>query len=155
MEIIIPGSGTLDIRNIMLDYNGTLAVDGIMIPGVGQILNELSILFNIHVVTADTFGTSGSELRNVKCTLSRLDAGDQSGAKLRYLTGLGKDNTACIGNGKNDMLMLKESVLGIAVIQEEGAYTPALIASDIVCPDIFSALGYFRKPERLVATLRD
>ena len=155
MEILIPGSGTLDIKNILLDYNGTLAVDGILIPGVEHVLNELSLQYYIHIITADTFGTCETELRNVKCTFNRLEPGNQSEAKLKYLHSLGKENTACIGNGRNDMLMLKESVLGIALIQDEGVFTGTLLASDVICQDIFSALDYFRKPKRLIATLRD
>ncbi len=155
MEILIPGNGTLDIKNILLDYNGTVAVDGKLIPGVEDILNELSNQFYIHIITADTFGTSRIELKNVKCTLTILDPGNQSEAKLQYLLNLGKDHTASIGNGKNDMLMLRESALGIAILQDEGVYTQTLMLSDIVCPDILSALDLFRKPKRLVATMRD
>lgn len=155
MEITIPGTGTLNIENILLDYNGTLAVDGILIPGVEEILNGLSNNFSIHVITADTFGSAESELKNVKCRFTKLDPANQSEAKLRHLLDLGKERTACIGNGKNDRLMLRESALGIAVIQSEGVFTETLQMSDIVCPDILSALDFFRKPKRLIATMRD
>lgn len=155
MEITIPGSGTLDIKNILIDYNGTLAVDGTLIPGVEDILNGLSLQFGIYVITADTFGFAESELKNVKCTFTRLDPENQSEAKLKYLNTLGKETTAAIGNGNNDCLMLKESALGIAVIQSEGLCTRTMLMSDIVCPDIFSALDFFIKPKRLVATLRN
>jgi len=155
MEITIPGTGTLDIKNLLLDYNGTLAVDGFLLPGVETILNELSSLYSIHIITADTFGSAESELKNVKCTFNRLNPVNQSEAKLQYLASLGKNNTACIGNGKNDRYMLKDSVLGIAVIQGEGAFTETLIMSDIVCADIISALELFRNPKRLIATMRD
>lgn len=155
MEILIPGNGTIDIKNILLDYNGTVAIDGKLIPGVEAVLNELSNHFYIHIITADTFGTSRSELKNVKCTLTILDPGNQSEAKLQYLLDLGKEQTASIGNGRNDMLILKESALGVALVQMEGVYTQTLFHSDIVCPDIMSALDLFRKPKRLVATMRD
>jgi len=155
MEINIPGTGTLDIKNILLDYNGTLAVDGILIPGVKDLLNELSGQFGIHVITADTFGSAEAELNGIKCTFTRLNPENQSEAKLQYLIECGKDNTASIGNGKNDRYMLKESILGIAVVQGEGAFTETLIMSDIVCSTILTALEFFRKPKRLVATMRD
>ena len=155
MNIIIPGGGPLEIKNILIDYNGTLALDGILIPGVEEILNDLSERFNIHVITADTFGSAGSQLKNVRCSFIRLGDQNQSEAKLRYLNGLGKDITSCIGNGKNDRLMLKESVLGISVIQREGAFTGTVIVSDIVMPDIISALELFRNEKRLIATMRD
>ncbi len=155
MEFIIPGTGTLDIKNILLDYNGTLAVDGKLISGTEERLNSLSQQYSIHVITADTFGSAEAELKNVKCTLIKLKPDNQSEAKLQYLFELGKDNTACIGNGKNDRFMLKESVLGIAVIQDEGIFTGTLMMSDIVCHDILSALEFFVKPKRLIATLRE
>jgi soluble P-type ATPase len=155
MEIFIPGTGTLNIENILLDYNGTLAVDGILIPGVKDILNELSLSCRIHVITADTFGSAEAELADVKGTFIKLPPDNQSEAKLQYLNFLGKDKTASIGNGKNDRFMLKESALGIAVIQGEGAFTSTVMMSDIICSDIFCALEYFRKPKRLVATMRD
>ncbi|MEZ4579582.1 MAG: hypothetical protein R2875_16700 [Desulfobacterales bacterium] len=36
-----------------MDYNGTLAVDGGLVPGVKEALSELSGL-ELHVLTADT-----------------------------------------------------------------------------------------------------
>jgi soluble P-type ATPase len=155
MEINIPGTGTLEIKNILLDYNGTLAIDGILIPGVKDILNELSKQFSIHVITADTFGGAESELADIKCTFTRLNPDNQSEAKLQYLIECGKEHTAAIGNGKNDRYMLKEAVLGIAVVQGEGVFTETLIMSDVVCHDILNALEFFRKPKRLTATMRD
>lgn len=155
MEINIPGMGPISITSIILDYNGTIAVDGILIPGVKEILNELSRDFDIHIITADTFGTAGSELADVNCCFTGLDPENQSQAKLKYLMETGVENSACIGNGKNDRFMLRESVLGIAVIQAEGAFTETVMSSDIVCPDIFSALEFFRKPKRLIATMRE
>lgn len=155
MEITIPGTGTLDIKNLLLDYNGTLAFDGKLLPGIDKILNELSLQFDIHIITADTFGFAESELKNVKCTYNRLEPDNQSEAKLLYLSNLGKDKTASVGNGKNDRYMLKDAVLGIAVVQGEGLFTETAIMSDIICPDIYSALELFRNPKRLVATMRD
>ena len=155
MNITIPGTGALDIKNILLDYNGTLAIGGILIPGVEEILNDLSLRFNIHVITADTFGSAESGLSNVKCSYTRISEENQSEAKLQFLMKCGKDTTACIGNGKNDRLMLKESVLGIAVMQGEGVFTETLMMSDIVCPDIISTLELFRDHKRIIATMRD
>jgi len=155
MELNIPGNGTLDIKNILLDYNGTLAVDGVLIPGVEDVLNDLSAKYSIHVITADTFGSAESELKNVHCTFRKLNPENQSEAKLQYLTNLGKDVTSCVGNGKNDRLMIKESILGISIIQAEGAFTETVMVSDIICHDIFAALEFFRTPKRLIATMRN
>jgi soluble P-type ATPase len=74
--------------------------------------------------------------------------------KLKYIQQLGPDGVACIGNGRNDRLMLKEAALGIAVLQEEGAATQTLMAADVVAPSILAALDLLIHPLRLVATLR-
>lgn len=155
MEITIPGTGTIDIKNILLDFNGTIALDGRLIPGAAAILNELSGHISIHVITADTFGSAEAELKGVACTLATINPDNQSEAKLKYLDTLGRESTACMGNGKNDRLMLEHSVLGIGIIQMEGAFTETLLAADIIFPDIISALDIFRNTRRLVATLRD
>lgn len=155
MEFRIPGIGTISINNIILDYNGTIAVDGIMIPGVEELLNELSADYSIHVITADTFGSAEAALRNVNCRFTRISPDNQSMQKLQYLAECGKETSACIGNGKNDRYMLKESAIGIALIQREGLFAETALAADILCPDIFSALEFFKNPERLIATMRD
>jgi hypothetical protein len=47
----------LQIEYLVLDYNGTLALDGRLIPGVRPHLRTLARLMELHVVTADIFGT--------------------------------------------------------------------------------------------------
>jgi soluble P-type ATPase len=60
----------------------------------------------------------------------------------------------CIGNGRNDRLMVAAAGLGIAVIQGEGAAVETLNAARVAVPDIGVALGLLLNPARLVATLR-
>lgn len=154
IKIAIPGHRELHLDHLVLDYNGTLACDGQLIPGVKESLNALADKLQIHIVTADTFGKAKSRLEGVSCKLSILPAGSQDTAKLEYVKGLGAELTACIGNGRNDRLMLKEAALGIAVVLEEGAAVEALASADVVCTRIVSALELFTNPLRLTATLR-
>jgi len=67
---------------------------------------------------------------------------------------LGKENVVSIGYGQNDALMLKESALGIALIQSEGAFIGTLLNADIICTHINDALNLLLKPLRIKATLR-
>ena len=150
----IPGFGKLALEHLVLDYNGTLAVDGLLLPGVKDALNTLSDQLAIHVVTADTFGKAADGLDGVNCRLTVLEAGSQDQAKVNFVNRLGADRTASIGNGRNDALMLAASALGIAVILGEGASMVSLNAADIVCTDIASALELLTHPLRLTATLR-
>jgi soluble P-type ATPase len=150
----IPGWKKLQIEYLVFDYNGTLAVDGKKLPGVDSLLQELVHFFEIHVVTADTFGLAAKELENLPCTLKILPKENQAEAKQQYIQKLGAEKTVAIGNGRNDHLMLKEAALGIVLLQEEGAAYDTLAAADVVCREITDALQLFLNPKRLIATLR-
>jgi soluble P-type ATPase len=154
IEINIPGDRIFQLKHMVLDYNGTVACDGDLITGVKDNLVALADKLQIHILTADTFGNARRGLEGIKCELSILAPGAQDIGKLEYVKGLGGENTVCVGNGRNDQLMLKEAALGIAVILEEGAATAALGAADVVCTNIVSALELLDNPLRLIATLR-
>ncbi len=154
IETTIPGYKTIRLEHLVLDFNGTLACDGVMIDGVKSALNALAELLEIHVLTADTFGKAAAQLAGVNCKLSILPIEHQDLGKLDYVKKLGCDKTCCMGNGRNDRLMLKESALGVAVILEEGTSAETLASADIVCTSILSALDLLTHPLRLVATLR-
>ncbi len=154
IEVVIPSYGTLKLKYLVLDYNGTLAVDGRIYSGVADILNNLSDKLIIHVITADTFGQAKAHLFGVNCQLTVLNGGDQDKTKLNFIRDFGSENVVSIGNGRNDCLMLKESILGIAVLLSEGLALESMLAANIVCKDIVSALELFINPLRLVATLR-
>jgi soluble P-type ATPase len=130
MELAIPGFGTLRLEHLVLDYNGTLALDGRVLPGVKPRLRRLARSLRIHVVTGE------------------------DRAKATYVRRLGPRRVACIGNGRNDRLMLRVAGLGIAVVQAEGASAEALAAADLVVPTASDALDLLLRPRRLLASLR-
>ena len=109
---------------------------------------------SVHVITADTFGIVEKEIRDIPCELSILPLENQDEGKLQYVKNLGAATVVSIGNGRNDRLMLKEAVLGIAVNQSEGTSVGTISAADILTPDINSALDLLIHPLRLNATLR-
>jgi soluble P-type ATPase len=154
LEIDIPGYRALRLHHLVLDYNGTLACDGALLGGVRERLMILVGMLHIHIVTADTFGKAREQLVGVPCHLSILPEEDQARHKLEYVQWLGPEMTVCVGNGRNDRLMLQEAELGIAVVQREGAAVPTVLAADVLAPDILAALDLLTHPRRLVATLR-
>jgi len=154
LSIDIPGFGALRLAHLVLDYNGTLAVGGGLLPCVKQRLVRLGRELDVHVVTADTFGKARSALRSVDCKLAILQRENQDRAKAAYVRRLGAHATACVGNGRNDRLMLRAAALGIAVLQAEGASAVSIMAADVVTADIRDALDLLLKPLRLVASLR-
>lgn len=152
--IEIPGDTRLALEHLVLDYNGTIAHDGKLIPGVAERLAALQDRLTIHVLTADTFGTVAQELAEVPVSLVVIPPGDQAEAKLSYVQDLGPERCVCIGNGRNDRLMLAAAALGVAVIGGEGAAGSTLQAAAVITRDITAALDLLRQPQRLAATLR-
>ena len=155
LEITIPSRGVLNLSHIVLDYNGTLALDGALVEGVGERLRELAKHLDVHVITADTYGDVAGRLADLPVTLSTLSDHLQDEAKQRYVRTLSARECVTVGNGRNDALMLAEAVLGLGVMQPEGLSRHALDACDVVCPDINSALDLLLRPKRLIATLRN
>ena len=154
IEIAIPGSETLRLDHLVADFNGTLAVDGALLPGVADALRSLANRLTIHVVTADTFGRAHDALADLPIKLVILPPGQQDAAKLHYAEGLGVQRCVGIGNGSNDRLLIAAAALGIAIVQGEGAAVQTLVSADVVVPDIGAALGLLLHPARVVATLR-
>jgi soluble P-type ATPase len=154
ITIDIPGFKTLEVEHLVFDYNGTIALDGSLMDGVGELFERLAPTVTIHVVTADTFGRAARQLANLPCKLTILPKEDQAQAKAAYARELGLEKTVCIGNGRNDRQMVKEATVGIVLIQAEGAAVETLQNADIICRDILDALSLLTNPQRLVATLR-
>ena len=155
IEISIPGWGDMEIENIVLDLNGTIATDGIIPSEVKEKINSLSHGVKIYILTADTQGTAGEESSDVKAELLKVSEKDSTEVKLRVMESLDPTRTVAIGNGNNDQLILKEAALSIAVLGDEGASFSAIKNADIIVKNISDALDLFLKPKRLIATLRE
>lgn len=154
LEVDIPGFRCLKLCYAVLDYNGTLALDGILPVPVRERIVALSRKLEVHVLTADTFGRAQRELQGLPCTLEVLTSDWQDSAKADYVRRLGPDQVVAIGNGRNDRGMLKVAVLSIAVLGAEGLAVEALGHSKVVVKSVLDALDLLDNPLRLVATLR-
>jgi len=154
IELTIPGRGPLRIQHLVTDVNGTLALDGILIDGLSKRITSMRDRLEIHMLTADTHGRQASidEQLNLKAT--RVQPGDEAGAKAEFVRSLGADTVAAIGQGANDAEMLKAAALGICVMSQEGVAVETLVSADLVVPDIFAAFDLLEKPVRIVASLR-
>ena len=155
LEIVVPGGMTLRIKHLILDYNGTLAKDGELLPGVEDRLQELGRHLKVHVITADTHGSVSAQLHHLSCDIKIIGAENQDLLKQEYLQNVGSENAVAVGNGRNDVLMLQDALLGICLVQAEGASGAAIRVADIICTDILDVLDLFLKPSRLQATLRN
>jgi len=153
-ELDIPGLGNLVLEHLVLDLNGTLALDGRPAPGVAEALSELAARLELHLVTADTFGTARSLFAGVEPALFIISAGGEDHQKLELVQRLGPSQTCAMGNGANDALMLEAAAVGICVMGDEGAHPGALAAADVVVPSARAGLELLLRPGRLKATLR-
>ena len=155
MKIEIPGKTPFKIKNIVFDYNGTIAIDGKLIKGISANINRFANNFNFYVITADTYGSVNTELKETNCKVIKITKSEQNISKLNFIKELGSGITLAVGNGRNDKLMLKEAILGIGILQDEGICTETLLNSDIVVKSIFDVFRYLENPNRLIATLRN
>ncbi|SIN69669.1 Soluble P-type ATPase [Sulfurivirga caldicuralii] len=155
IEIEIPGTGALTIEHVLCDYNGTLAVNGDLIEDIALRLQTLAAQVAVHVVTADTYGSVERALAGLPVQVHVLPSDHpQDRGKLDLLHELNPLHTAALGNGRNDRLMLRAAVLGIGVIDAEGACFETLEAADMVVRSASEALDLLIHPKRLVAGLR-
>ncbi|MEK6383295.1 HAD family hydrolase [Paraburkholderia tropica] len=152
--IDIPGFRTLNLAHLVLDFNGTLAVDGRLLDGVGPRLAALARELDLHVVTGNTYGDARDHLRDFPVEVICLPAAGQALAKSEYVRRLGPERVAAIGNGRNDALMLEQAALAIVVLGTEGLASDALEAADVVVRHAVDGLGLLLRPRRLIATLR-
>ena len=155
VRIDIPGWGTIDIENIVLDMNGTIATDGAIPAEVKEKINVLSEKVKLFILTADIQGTADEETRDMNVELVKILGEDSKTGKWEFLKTFDLEKTAAIGNGNNDQLILKESALGIIVLGDEGLSVSSIKNADIVVKNISDALDLFLKPKRLIATLRE
>lgn len=151
LQIDIPGRDALKLQHAVFDVNGTLAVDGVALPGVAQRLQELSQVLSIHLLTAGTHGRLDELEASLGFSPTKISSGRD---KLAYIEQLGPASVVAFGNGANDGPMLRRAALGIAILAGEGLARSALEAADLLVLDPVSALDLLLFPKRLIATLR-
>ena len=150
IAVDIPGWGPLRLTYAVFDFNGTLALDGVLLPEVKTWMEHLRQVVDCRIFSADTHGTAADAARQLKCPLMSAPTLEDKSRLVGQLGG----GVAAVGNGHNDADMLRAAALGIAVIGPEGASALTLAAADIVVTDIGHAFGLLLHPMRLVATLR-
>ena len=154
IELNIPGRGLIELEHLVCDVNGTLAVDGRLLEGVARALTALRDRLELHLLTADTHGRQELIDRLLDITAVRIQPGDEGRQKADYVRRLGAERVLAIGQGANDAAMLESAGIGLCVLSKEGTAIKALLAADLVVPDIYAALELIENPRRLVATLR-
>ena len=133
MIINVPQTGKYNIENIVFDYNGTIANNGIIIDGVLKKIVDLSKNFNVHIITADTFNTVRESFKGTNVNIHIIDKDYGSEQKEKFIDKLGFDKTIALGNGRNDELMLKKSIISTnAKIGKNSSVIESVIMPDAI-----------------------
>ncbi len=151
--IAVPGWGSVKLKSLVFDLNGTLTQSGDFIPGVLDYLKRLQAQgFKVYILSADTRGV----LEQAFELSPDIEAVVTSTAdeKRRFVESIGAETTVCVGNGNIDVEMFKVAGLSICIIQGEGATTRAMLHADIVVTHIKHAFEVLLDPDKLIATLR-
>ncbi len=154
IEIAIPGWKNLCLETVLFDLNGTLACDGRIAASTRERLVALAKHVAIYVMSADTHGTLERETAGLPVHVRRVEPGLGAAQKVALLRELGVQSTVAVGNGHNDVEMLRAAALAIAILGPEGAAMQALLVADVAFATIDDALESLLYPRRLVATLR-
>ncbi|MGA2107588.1 MAG: HAD family hydrolase [Syntrophorhabdales bacterium] len=155
ISVPIPGWGELSIEYLMIDFNGTVALDGKLKKEVKDAIDRISRYVKVFIITADSYDSVDAELGTSNVTFIKVNKVSSGDEKAKVVKELGPEKIVAIGNGSNDVAMMRESALGIAVVGDEGCSAALVKEADIVVSDAMKALGLLMHPERLVATLRD
>jgi P-type E1-E2 ATPase len=148
-----PGQSNLEIEFILVDFDGTLASDRRVHPKAKDKINLLSKRSKIYILTKEEKESAEEILKRVKAETIYLKEGEASQQKLDLLRQLGAARTVAIGNGVDDVPMIEEAGLGIAVMGKEGTSSETMKKADLVFMNILDALDFLLKPLRQKATL--
>lgn len=151
----IPGRDDIEIEHIVFDYNGTIAVDGKILEGVKALLSELENHVKTYILTADTYASVEKECKDISSKVLTFPNENTGEFKKSIVKELGGEKTICIGNGFNDILMFKEAIISIAVVEKEGASGKLLLSSDIVTKSIYHAIDIILNKDKMKAVLRN
>ena len=154
MKIVIPEYKTLEVDRLFLDFNGTIAVDGIIPAGVRQRLEQLAAEFTIYVLTADTNGNAKEQCQGLPVILQTFPTGNARDYKKELVKATGSRRCVAVGNGRNDELMLREAALSIAIMDREGAYGRVLREADLCVRSTQDGLDLLLYPNRIIAGIR-
>jgi len=154
IDIEVHGRGVYRLEHLVVDVNGTIALEGQLTAGVAEMLGQLRHSVEVHMITADTRGRQKAIDAQLGMKAVRITPEGEAAQKASFVQELGSDGVCAVGNGANDADMLRQARLAIAVLGVEGLAVETLNAADIVVPHVNAALDLLLNPLRLVATLR-
>lgn len=152
MQYEIPESESIEIKTIVLDLNGTLAVKGQIIQGVKErivVLKQLGI--DIVLFSGDQRNNASELCNELGITFQKANSQKE---KEQLFLNYDSETTVAIGNARIDNGTFRHAKIAIATLQAEGIHTGILEHVDIIVPSINDALDLFIDSNSLKATMR-
>lgn len=148
----VPGEGSIELKTIILDLNGTLSVKGKIPEGVKERLQKLTELgFEVVLFTGDQRGTADELTKDLGISfLKTKDTQEKENAAKEF----DASKTVAIGNARIDIGTFRNARLKIATLQAEGIHTGILSEVDVVVPSINDAFDFLIDPDIFSATMR-
>ncbi len=91
LEIVIPSRDWLRLEHLVLDLNGTVALDGALLPGVQERVARLRRNLTVHLVSADTQGTLAAVAEGLGVSRTAWSRGTRAAQKAALVERLGAD----------------------------------------------------------------
>lgn len=158
IRIELPSGEVYELKTLLCDFNGTLAVDGVLSESVKERLRRLSNDLEIAVITSDTQGSATQQLEGLPVRTVIVPRGGEPGQererKREELHAVESEGVVFLGNGSNDAGAIPHARLSIVVLGLEGAYGDTLRQADLVVTSAEDALDLLLKPKRLISGLR-
>lgn len=150
MIVDIPNYKKLNLKYLILDYNGTIAKDGLPLINKAT-CKTLADHYKIYVLSGNTFDNIQNHLEGY--ALQVVISPDKT-SKKDFVNQLGPQQCIAIGNGAIDVDMLKAAGLAMAVIGPEGCASQAILNADLVVHNIQDAFDIILDPTKLIASLK-
>lgn len=152
----IPNYGKIHLKNVLLDVNGTIQFNGMIQKKLIREIKKLKSFYKVFLISADTRGNLNKIALRLGITPIKIPQSDLAEAEVKNneLMKLGQEETIAIGNGNNDSIMLKNAILGIAILGQEGLASKTLQNSDLIFSDCIDAIQFLMDEKKIVATLR-
>ena len=142
----------LDLKTIVLDLNGTLAVHGKISFGVKKRLKRLKKLgFKIILLSGDARHNAERIAKKLNIDVKITKDGKE---KIKFMKTLNKEEIISIGNARIDSGMFTNSKIKILTLQAEGIHASLIEKVDIVVPSIKDALDLFIDKNNFLATMK-
>jgi Cu+-exporting ATPase len=148
-----PQQGSISCLAIDGRFRGVFILSSALRPETERLMNKLGERYELALLSGDN-ARERERFRRFFGPDAHLHFNQSPPEKLEFISGLQKNGrkVMMVGDGLNDAGALKQSDVGVAVIENAGAFSPAsdviLDASEV--PNLFKVLSFSRKATRVV-----